>query len=81
VLVLVGQAQRQRLRDGLGGRGGRLQLELLPAGEPLALLRLRAVDTDVAALEQPFGGRAGADLVEAGEEAVEPLPGRLVRNA
>jgi hypothetical protein len=47
----------------------------------MALRPRQTVDENSARLEQPLCGRARADLVESGEEAVEPLPRRLVRDA
>src|SRR6185437_12274940 len=69
--VLVLQ-RRRRLRHG--------QLDLLPAFEPVALGAPFAVDDHAALVQQPLGCRAGPNLGQGSEEAVEPLTGGLVRD-
>ena len=82
MLVLVRDAQVHRLADDICGRGGRrLELDLLAAGEPVALRLRSSVDADVPRGEEPLGGRTRADLGQSGEKAVEPLARRGVRNA
>ena len=82
VLVLVGDAQVHRFRRELGGLLlRRFELHLFAAGEPLALAERPAVDEHRPRFEQPFRHPTRADLRQGGEEAVEPLAGRLVRNA
>jgi len=81
MLVLEGDPERELLRlerDRLGGR--RLEAQLLPALEPVALGPCLAVDERRAFGEQPLGGGAGADLGQRGEKAVEPLAGRFCRD-
>ena len=81
VLVLPDNPQVEIL--GLESAGltlGRLELDRLSSSEPVALRAPRTVDQDLARVEQPFGGRARANVVESREEAVEPLAGRLGRH-
>jgi len=59
---------------------GRLEFDWLSSSEPVALWSLRTVDQNLARVEQPFGGRARANVVESPQEAVEPLAGRLGRH-
>ena len=80
VLVLVGEAQVERLCDERR-RDRRLELDLLARLEPVALRARDAVDAHLAGREQPLGGSTRADLVEPGEEAVEPQPRRVFRDA
>src|SRR6478672_8612342 len=82
VVVLVGDTQVHRLGRELGDLAyRRLELELLAAGETLALAEWRAVDEDCSRFEQSFGHAAGADLRQGREEAVEPLARSVVRDA
>jgi hypothetical protein len=82
VLVLVRDVQVHRLRLERRHRRLRgLELELLAAGELVALLPRASVDEDAALAQQPLGDRAGADLGQRSEEAVEPGARRVVRNA
>jgi len=62
------------------GRLGRCELDLLPAAQAMALAARRAVDPH-AGVEDALGRRPRADLVEPGEEAVEPLARERVRDA
>ena len=81
VLVLPGNPQVEIL--GLESAGltlGCLELDRLSRREPMALRAPRTVDQDLARVQQPFGGRTRANLVESSEEAVEPLAGRLGRH-
>jgi hypothetical protein len=82
VLVLVRDPQVHRLRlERRLATFGELQLDVLPAFEPEALRAARTVDADRAGREQALGLGTRIDIRKAGEEAVEPEPGRLVRNA
>ena len=82
VLVLVGDPQVERLVRARARRSrARLELDLLPALEPVALRARDAVDEHRAGGEQALGRGARADLGQRGEEAVEPLAGRRLRNA
>jgi hypothetical protein len=55
VLVLVGDAEVHCLRLELSSATlRRLELELLAAGEPVALCQLAAVDPHLAARQEPF---------------------------
>ncbi len=82
VLVLVGDAQVHWLGHELGDLAHRrLELQLLAAGETLALAEWSAVDEDCSRFEQPFGHAARADRRQGGEKAVEPLARRLLRDA
>ena len=58
----------------------RLDLELLPAREPVALAAELAVHANGAAREEPFRRGARAHLRQPGEIAVEPLSRGLSRN-
>src|SRR5205085_9675269 len=81
-LVLVRDAQLHRLRHELARRWRRqLELDLLPAREPMALRAPLAVHAHVALLEEALRRGARADLRCGGEEAVEPLACGRVRNA
>jgi hypothetical protein len=81
MLVLPRDPQLHLLGDEIARHGlGRVQLDLLAADEPKALRAHLAVDVHPASGEQALGGRAGADLRQLGEEAVESLPGGCVRN-
>ena len=80
VLVLVRDPEVDLFRRQLGLRLGPLELDGLPALEPAALRRLFPVDHDAASVQEPLGCCARADLRQVGEEAVEPEPGRRVRN-
>jgi hypothetical protein len=59
MFVLVGDAEVERLVLQLRrSRRGRLQLELLPARQPVALRASLAVDRDRACRQQAFGSGA-----------------------
>jgi hypothetical protein len=82
VLVLVRDPEVHLLADDVGRRGSRrFELHLLSPREPVALRLRCAVDAHVACGEEALGCRARADLRQPGEEAVEPLARRGVRNA
>ena len=82
VLVLVGNAERHVLRFDRRRRGlGRLELDLLPALEAMALGTQLSVDSHDTSGQEALSGRARADLGKLGQEAVEPCAGRRVRNA
>src|SRR5437762_9995920 len=71
VLVLVRDDQLHLLRlEGARHRTGRLELELLAAGEPRALRARGAVHEHAAVAEQAFGDGTAADLWQSGGEAV-----------
>ena len=79
VLVLVGDAEVHRLRlERRTRRLRRLELELLAALELPALRPRAAVDEH--RRKYPLRDAARADLRQSGEEAVEPLARRRVRN-
>ena len=81
VLVLVGDPKLHRLGlEPARCRARRLELDRLPAAQPEALRARRPVHEHVAGLHQPLGRRTRPDLRKRRQEAVEPLPGRLVRN-
>jgi hypothetical protein len=80
VLVLNPEVHGLRLERRLA-TFGELHLDVLPALEPEALRAAGAVDADRAGREQALGLGTRIDIRKAGEEAVEPEPGRLVRNA
>jgi hypothetical protein len=61
--------------------GRQLDLELLPTLEPVALCANAAVDAYRAGLDQALRYRARSDLRLLGEEPVETVARRLVRNA
>src|ERR671918_719354 len=82
VLVLPRDAQA---RDRLGLETARatfrqFEIDLLAAGEAVALRPRRPRDAHTALGEQPFGRGARAYLRQAGEEAVEPFAGRSARH-
>ena len=82
MLVLVRHDEIHLLRLERARRcGRRLELELLPALELVALRARAAVDEHAAAAQQPLGYRARADLGHLRQEAVEPLACRLRRDA
>jgi hypothetical protein len=82
VLVFVGNDEIHLLRLECARRcGRRLELELLPALELVALRSRAAVDEHAAAAKEPFGYRARTDLGHLRQEAVEPLACRLRRDA
>src|SRR5829696_4352611 len=80
MLVLVRDPELDFLRHKLRLGLGRLELNVLPALKPTALRRLRSVHDHAATVEEALGCRTRADLGQVGEEAVEPKPGRRVRN-
>jgi len=81
VLVLVGELERQLLAlQGLRYDFRNRDLDLLAALEPVALHARLAVHLRSALLQQALRGRAGTDLGQRGEEAVEPLARRLGRD-
>ncbi len=81
VLVVVRDRELGQ-RDGglLGYRSRRLDLDLLPAGELVALAARLPVHEHGARREQPLGRGARADLRQPREVAVEPLSGGLGRD-
>ena len=82
VLVLVRHGEVDLLRDEPARpRRGRLELELLAADEPVALRTRPPVDEHAAVLDQPLGDRPRPDLRKQREEAVEPRPASLLRDA
>ena len=80
VLVLVGEAQVERLCDERR-RNRRFELDLLALLEPVGLRARDAVDAHLAGREQPLRGSTRPDLVEPGQEPVEPQPRRGFRDA
>ena len=82
VLVLVGDPQVHRLRDERRPtRRGRLEGDLLPTRQPVALRPQNAVDEHRPLSHEPLGRGPRAHGREPGDEAVEPLARRRVRNA
>jgi hypothetical protein len=82
VLVCVRDRQVRRRSDRFGGRlRGSLDLDLLTAGEPVALTSDFPVDEDRTPGEQTLGRSARAYLRQAGEPAVEAAAGGLRGNA
>ncbi len=82
VLVLVGDAKPDLLRGERGlPEAAEVELDLLPALQPMALRPPRSVDQDAPVGEKALGTRARADLLDAGEEPVEPLSARVGRDA
>ena len=74
VLVGVGDRELGRLDVRLRlGRHRRLDLELFPAGELVALAASPPVHEHGAGREKPLGGAARPDVRQPGEIAVEPL--------
>ena len=77
------------VRDPQGGRRvfdrlrtlGQLERDLLPGLQAVALRAAFAVDRDGLRGQEPFGVRARAELVEGGEEAVEPRAGGVSGDA
>ena len=80
VLVLEGDPQREVLGLERGLRLGRLEGDLLPAREAVALGPRLAVDERARLREQPLGRRTRAHLGQRGEEAVQPLSRGLGRD-
>src|SRR5687768_3422998 len=81
MLVLVGDAERHLLGLELGRTARRdVEVQLLAACQPMALRTRSPVDEDAALAEEPLGHGPRADLLEAGEEAIEALAGRLGRH-
>ncbi len=81
VLVLPGDAEVDVLCLELRLRPlGRLELELLAAGHPVALPACGAVHGDGAGGKQPLRLLARVDLGQRREHPVEAHPGRLGRN-
>jgi hypothetical protein len=62
-------------------RGGRLELELLPTLELVALRACAPVEEHAASAQQTFGHGTRTDLGKLRKEAVEPLPCGLRRDA
>jgi hypothetical protein len=81
VVVRVGDRQI-RIRNGrLRDRGRRrLDLDLLPAREPVALAAGSPVHEDGPSFEQPLGRGARSHFRQPSEVAIEPLAGGLRRN-
>ncbi len=73
VLVLPDDVEVHLLGGERAGLGRKLDDDLLPALEPVALRPGLTVDEDGAVGDQALGERAGADLGPAGEGPVEPL--------
>jgi len=74
MLVGVGDRElRQRGRRLLGNRRGRLDLELLPTRELVALSAGLSIEEHCTDGEQPFCRSARSHLRQPGEIAVEPL--------
>jgi hypothetical protein len=71
---LLGNERRPR-------RFGLVEFDLLSSGQPVALRPRGSIDEDALFSEQPLRRRAGADLGDAGEKAIEPLARGVVRNA
>jgi hypothetical protein len=81
VLVLERDPERKLLGLERRWRGRRrLEAQLLPAREPVALRPRLAVDEGRALREQSLSRRPRADLRERAQIAIEPLPGRFCRN-
>jgi hypothetical protein len=81
VLVGVGDRELGRRRSRLGGDlCGRVDLDLLPTREPVALAQRSPVDEHGARSEQPLGRGPGGDFRQRGEVAVEPLARSLRRD-
>jgi hypothetical protein len=81
VLVLVGDPERNVFADDSLVRPLRqLELELLTAGEAVALAPRLAVDDCRPGLDQPLCGRARTYLRQRSEEPVEPLARDLSRD-
>ena len=82
VLVFVRGPEVDLLRLQRRGCGRwKVDLELFPTLQTMALRLYCAVDEYRAALEQALGQRARADLRQLREKAVEAVARRLVRNA
>ena len=80
ILVLVGDPQPDVLRLERPRLLGRLELDLLAAGQPGALCRRGAVHEHLPRCEQALRLCAGANLRQPSEEAVEPETGGCFRN-
>jgi hypothetical protein len=80
VLVLVRNPEPDLLRCQRRRSLRRIELDLLTPAKASALRGQFAVDEDASLLQQPLGGSARPDLRKVGEEAIEPEPGRCVRN-
>ena len=80
VLVLPDDRDVELLRLQLD-RLGDLDVDLLPALEPEALRPRLAVDEHRARRDQALGERARVELGPHGENAIEPRPGVVLRNA
>jgi hypothetical protein len=82
MLVLIGNDEIHLLRlERARPWGRRLELELLPALELVALRARASVDEHAAPAQETFGNRTGPDLGQLRQEAVKPLPCRLRRDA
>ena len=82
VVVLVCDPQVHRLgREARHGRGGGVDIQLLTAGQAVALRADDPVDARSARGQQAFGRGARADVRQLGEEPVEPRSRGRVRNA
>ncbi len=78
VVVLVRDAKRDVLPLDRGRATIRqLELDLLPAFEPMALRPPGAVDERASLADEPLGRGARADLRDRRQESIEPFPGRL----
>ena len=82
MIVLVGDPKLDHLLfQGCVGEAARVDDHLFPAREPVALGENHAVHEHRTPVDQPLGGRARAELRERGQEAVEPLARRALRDA
>jgi hypothetical protein len=83
MLVLPSDPQVALLGDERATRAGitRLEFDLFPTGEPVALRERAPVDPNCGCLEQPLCLRARADLGQRREKPVEPLACGLVGNS
>jgi hypothetical protein len=81
MVVFVCHTERHVFGDKVGLTALRKgELHFFATGQAMALRTRRAVYQHLSLAEQALGGRAGADLAQAGEEAVEPFAGRRRRH-
>jgi hypothetical protein len=81
VLVRVGDGELGRRNGRLGGsRSRRLNLDLLPSRELVALADRSAVDEDGTGREEPLGGRPRSDVRQRRKVPIEPLARCLRRD-
>jgi hypothetical protein len=81
VVVLVGDADVGRLFDGRRLSLGEFERDLLAGLDAVALRAALPVDRDRFRRQEPLGIRARAELVERGEEPVEPRAGGVSGDA